>query len=485
MRISQSHGGLTEIFAFARPDLLYKVELSGEFNKDSTVKLPVRVTSPRGGSFTSGPPSLAESEMGGSGGGTKASSMSGSRTRSPSRMSMASSPTSPTSSSRHGSSASQVAFNEPQSPRRSAVLSSILATSRIAVQQPFLVTISVQSCSQYPLPTRRYFVQALLLSRAPISMTLHQCRLCLPPLYRLVQDGNAHLEDVVLSPGQDVRYTYLIERAAPGSPGLREVKSKMSVQASYTWDNLDGQSGRLKRHRQPQNQVFERYFQDSAMLSRGDSLRTFMVRAQVVPAKAKENGAQLEGILASSNGTAGDVEERGVVVGHFLNTVTDGTVGVALCLDFSVELCDEAEKEFAAKPLRLGYEVSADPADWALSGFAKGTLVIESGKKAAVECKVVPVRIGMLTCPSVLFQPLDVRQAVSPKSRKKVRDARMLYQTGRQGLVASLHEALTCVVAPSSVQNNVRWIGPRDIQIFPDKRLHSRQYPLVKVATPS
>jgi hypothetical protein len=38
-----------------------------------------------------------------------------------------------------------------------------------------------------------------------------------------------------------------------------------------------------------------------------------------------------------------------------------------------------------------------------------------------IECRVVPIRVDTLVCPTVNFTPMDVRQAVSPRSRRQVR----------------------------------------------------------------
>jgi hypothetical protein len=360
--------------------------------------------------------------------------------------------------------------------------SELRASADAVILQPFSVTISVQGCSHWRA-SRRYFVQALLRSRAPLSVTLHDCRLRLPASYRIVADGDgeagddksaggggvAHLREVPLQPGQDVRYTYLIERlpSEPGgngggggssssgrvTPTGRELPSKMSVSAAYTWEPLRAMRGaRVRRHHPPQQQQsFERYFQDSAMLNRGDTLRTFVVRAQLVPAVAVTagdgsgggggggGGGPDVGVLpASAPATPGDVEERGVVVGHFQNRVTEGLVGVALRMELEVRLSEEACREAAARGggagdgrrLRLQFEVAVDPADWAVAGVAKGTLEVapDPSTPVLVSCKLVPVRTGLLACPALLFEPVDVRQAVSPKSKRKVR------QSVRRGL---------------------------------------------------
>lgn len=219
------------------------------------------------------------------------------------------------------------------------------------------------------------------------------------------------------------------------------------------------------------------------MLNQGDTFRTFVVRAQLLPlsvvsssplasvppvadgqggetAADKENdhtrshaGAPLP---ACAPATPGDVEERGVVVGHFQNRVTEGVVGTALRLELAVELSEEGAREARSssptgrRRFRLAYEVAADPADWAVSGVTKGTVevgveedgagdgsggnnTVEKSQVATMECKLVPVRVGLLACPALTFEPVDVRPAVSPKSRKS---------------------------------SNVRWVGPRDIQIL-------------------
>ncbi len=352
--------------------------------------------------------------------------------------------------------------------------SELKASAAAVILQPFSVTISVQGCSHWRA-SRRYFVQALLRSRAPLPVTLHDCRLRLPASYRIVADGNgdgagtgagedgggvAHLREVPLQPGQDVRYAYLIERlpspsSEPGgngggggggggggrvTPTGRELPSKMSVSAAYTWEPLRAMRGaRVRRHHPPQQQQsFERYFQDSAMLNRGDALRTFVVRAQLVPAVAAggDGGGGAGGgggLPASAPATPGDVEERGVVVGHFQNRVAEGLVGVALRMELEVRLSEEACREAASaragggggegRRLRLQFEVAADPADWAVAGAAKGTLEVgpEPAAPVRVSFKLVPVRTGLLACPAVLFEPVDVRQAVSPKSKRKVR----------------------------------------------------------------
>jgi hypothetical protein len=392
------------------------------------------------------------------------------------------------------------------------------AGCEIVIQQPFSVTISVQGCSHWR-SSRRYFVQALLRNRAPLPVTLHTCHLRLPPSYRIVvpedDDDNcsssskqgAHLRDLLLAPGQDVRYAYLIERivsavaaaAAAGteaaaSSAFREAPSKMSVSADYTWESLRPiNQARVRRHHPPQQQQsFERYFQDSAMLNRGDPLRTFVVRAQLVPATLPSSSSLLysrdqnvqEDVAAAAAfqdqqhhhlllpacapATPGDVEERGVVVGHFQNRVTEGVVGVALRLELAAELSEEAAREAMAATaraaataaataaageqegegrgrFRLIYEVAADPADWAVWGVTKGTVEVGppaaddgsskhqlSSARVVLECKLVPVRAGLLACPALTFEPVDVRAAVSPRSRRK---------------------------------SNVRWVGPRDILV--------------------
>lgn len=405
--------------------------------------------------------------------------------------------------------------------------SALTASAEAVILQPFSVTISVQGCSHWQR-SRRYFVQALLRSRAPLPVTLHDCRLRLPASYRIVADGKgkdedadtyidttttdpaaaaaagagvaAYLRDVPLEPGQDVRYTYLIERLVtePGggrvTPTGRELPSKMSVSAAYTWQPLREMRGaRVRRHHPPQQQQsFERYFQDSAMLSRGwDTLRTFVVRAQLVPAAeggpgdgggggpGSGQGQQGGALPASAPATPGDVEERGVVVGHFQNRVTEGRVGVALRMDVEARLTEEAGREALRsgggqrRPLRLHFEVAADPADWAVAGLAKGTLEVPPDPAAPVRvsCKLVPVRTGLLACPALLFDPVDVRQAVSPKSKRKVcvwvvvggGGAVVHRQTGGRGLTK-----YGCFPRFSLVhiQSNVRWVGPRDIQIL-------------------
>jgi len=387
------------------------------------------------------------------------------------------------------------------------------ASTEIVIQQPFSVTISVQGCSHWR-SSRRYFVQALLRNRAPLPVILHACHLRLPPSYRIVvqEDDNdsssskqgAHLRDLLLAPGQDVRYAYLIERivsaagaarseaAAASSSAFREAPSKMSVSADYTWESLRPiNKARVRRHHPPQQQQsFERYFQDSAMLNRGDTLRTFVVRAQLVPATSpsssslsasrNRNGEEDDVAAAAAvfqdqqqhhlllpacaPATPGDVEERGVVVGHFQNRVTEGVVGVALRLELAVELSEEAAREAMAATVaaaaagaagqqegggwgrfRLIYEVAADPADWAVWGVTKGTVEVgppaagegsskqqQSCARVVLECKLVPVRAGLLACPAFTFEPVDVRAAVSPRSRRK---------------------------------SNVRWVGPRDILV--------------------
>lgn len=71
------------------------------------------------------------------------------------------------------------------------------------------------------------------------------------------------------------------------------------------------------------------------------------------------------------------------------------------------------------------YEVVADPRDWAVSGLGKGTVVLGEGTgskgEEVVTCTLVPVRTGMVGCPSWLLEPVEVREAVSPRSRCKVR----------------------------------------------------------------
>ena len=335
--------------------------------------------------------------------------------------------------------------------------SSFQATADVVIQQPFSVNISVQGCSHWR-SSRRYFVQVLLRNKAPIPVTLHACRLRLPPSYRTVQEGNqgTRLRDLLLASGQEARYTYLIERLAGAGAGAaavagaREAPSKMSVDADYTWESLQPiNQARVRRHHPPQQQQnFVRYFQDSAMLNRGDALRTFVVRAQLVPSTSVEGeaGAGDDMLPSCVPATPGDVEERGVVVGHFQNRVTEGVVGVALRLELAVELSEEAAREAAAGAakgrsprFRLAYEVAADPADWAVSGVTKGTVEVGPGEEGkapppvALECKLVPVRVGLLACPALTFEPVNVRLAVSPKSKRK---------------------------------SNVRWVGPRDIQVL-------------------
>lgn len=218
------------------------------------------------------------------------------------------------------------------------------------------------------------------------------------------------------------------------------------------------------------------------MLSRGDTLRTFVVRAQLVPATSPSSPSLLSSperdvaaaaaafhqdqqqhhllLPPCAPATPGDVEERGVVVGHFQNRVTEGVVGVALRLELAVELSEEAAREAMAATaaagaaaegggrgrFRLIYEVAADPADWAVWGVTKGTVEVgppaadegsgkqqlSSAARVVLECKLVPVRAGLLACPALTFEPVDVRAAVSPRSRRK---------------------------------SNVRWVGPRDILV--------------------
>jgi hypothetical protein len=385
----------------------------------------------------------------------------------------------------------------------------IRAGCEIVIQQPLSVAISVQDCSHWH-SSRRYFVQVLLRNRAPLPVSLHACHLRLPPSYHIVvhddedEDGasrsskqEAHLRDILLAPGQDVRYAYLIERmasaaaagseaAASSSSAFREAPSKMSVKADYTWESprLTNQA-RFRRHHPPQQrQRFERYFQDSAMRSRGDTLCTFVVRAQLVPATLPSSSSLfLSGddgddvaaaavtfldkqkqhhllLPACAPAMPGDVEDRGVVVGQFRNRVTEGVVGVALRLELAVELSEEAAREAVAATaaaaiaeqegrgrdrFRLVYEVAADPADWAVWGMTKGTVEVgplatvegsnkqqEAFAQVVLECKLVPVRAGLLACPALTFEPVDVRAAVSPRSRRKT---------------------------------NVRWVGPRDILV--------------------
>lgn len=368
------------------------------------------------------------------------------------------------------------------------------ASAEVVIQQPFSVTISVQACSHWRT-SHRFFVQALLTNRAPLPATLHACHLRLPRSYRIVAldqktDQTVLLRDLLLAPGQDVRYAYLIERVGstgagslPGQPETAEGPSKMSVSADYTWETLRPiNQARVRRHHPPQQQQgFERYFQDSAMLCRGDSLRTFVVRAQLVPAaspSSAEEGRgtalaqgsphQLHLLPACAPATPGDVEERGVVVGHFQNRVAEGVVGAALRLELSVELSDEAAQEALLEAVQnrdieegtrgkcgfqLTYEVAADPADWAVCGATKGIIDIGPGpdvaeaspvedidakhlerhfERTVSECKLVPVRPGLLACPALTFEPLKVRAAISPRSVHK---------------------------------SNVRWVGPRDILV--------------------
>jgi len=378
----------------------------------------------------------------------------------------------------------------------------------IVIQQPLTVVISVQDCSHWH-SSRRYFVQVLLRNRAPLPVILHACRLRLSPFYHIVvqddEDGDSfsrsskqgtHLRNLLLAPGQEVRYAYLIERmvsaaavgsnaAASSSSAFRESPSKMSVSADYTLESPRPiNKARFRCHHPPQQrQNFERYFQDSAMRSRGDTLRTFVVRAQLVPATLpsssflssrnyghdviaaavtvvdKEKQQHLL-LPACAPAIPGDVEDRGVVVGYFQNWVTEGVVGVALRLELAVELSEEAAREGVAataaaaiakqdgrerERFRLVYEVAADPADWAVWGMTKGTVEArspatgegsdkqqETFARVVVECKLVPVRAGLLACPVLTFEPVDVRAAVSPRSRRK---------------------------------SYVRWVGPRDILV--------------------
>jgi hypothetical protein len=308
------------------------------------------------------------------------------------------------------------------------------------IQQPFTVTITVQDCpspadaSPQP-PRRRYLVQAVLHSKAPIALTLHDCRLRIPAAYTLLHSANTHLRDLPLLPSQAVHYAYLIERTPTTStsgPSLRDVRHKMSVSADYSWDTLSSLPRRVRAHHPPQQQHFERYFQDTPMAAcvatPSDQLRTFVVKADV--RRNSEDATHTLGRIPAAAHAAlpgRDVDERGVVVGYFRNHVMDAYVGASLRLEIAVELSEEAQREMekgqgqgGRKGLRLAYEVAADAADWAVSGFAKGTLEMKRGEAAVVECHLVPIRIGMLTCPCVDFRPVDVRQAVSPRSRRKV-----------------------------------------------------------------
>jgi hypothetical protein len=275
--------------------------------------------------------------------------------------------------------------SQPEVPRRM----SLKAQSQIAIKQPFVVAITVQGCPQWTT-VRRYFVQVVLNSKGPISVALHDCQLKLSPAYRLVQSPNAHLKDFVLKTGQEVRYSYLIERVAavtgaPTSPGggkAREVRSKLSVLCDYTWEDtfVLGRSGRLRRHYPPQQQHFERYFQDSAMLLRGDAIRTYVVRGHLVSAEEKTVPPPVV--------APGDIDARGVVVGTFHNRVTSVFVGVPLRLEFTVQLSEEARREMregnrGGKRLGLMFEVAADAADWAISGDSKGATEL----RVSVPCR--------------------------------------------------------------------------------------------------
>lgn len=340
-------------------------------------------------------------------------------------------------------------------------------------------------------------MQAVLHSRAPISLCLHDCRLRFPQTYALVHEANAHLRDLLLSPGQDVHCAYLIERRLQPQQQQAEAaplcRSKMAVCAHYSWQStLTAVSGHVRRHQPPQQQNFERYFQDSAMsvVVRPDCLRTFLVKAEV-RRTSEEDATHTEGRIpaAATAVPPRDVDERGVVVGHLRNFVTDAYVGASLRLQFSVELSEEAQRELlddsstkdataAAKRtrLRLGYEVVADAADWAISGFSKGTLEMKKGEATRVECQLVPIRIGMLACPFISFRPIDVRQAVSPRSTKKVRD-----RGGAGGREAAcLTRYCPLFVHAPCWQNDVRWVGPRYVQIFPLHHAQSR-YPVLKM----
>jgi len=147
----------------------------------------------------------------------------------------------------------------------------------VVIQQPFKVTITVQPCGPlHPTTTtttttaRRYFVQAALINRAPFSASLTSCHLNLPKTYSLISEASQHLRNASLSPGQEVRYSFLVERTSSssgggggggggGSPTARELRSKLGLVVDYTWDDVMGTCRRIRKHYPPQEHLFERW----------------------------------------------------------------------------------------------------------------------------------------------------------------------------------------------------------------------------------